>query len=72
MKGDVGKVVCTRGRKELNTGLIEEDGVFLKKFTNFVYVALKWFYNSFYYYFFTFSVISLPLTQVLIVKEMAQ
>lgn len=66
VKAEVGKVTATKGRKDIRS---DEEKMIGQTFFNGIYVILKWFYNSFYFYFFTFSVISLPLTQVLITKE---
>jgi hypothetical protein len=66
VKGEVGKVVATKGRKDQRS---DEEKMIGHSVANVVYVAHKWFYNVFYFYFFTFSVISLPLTHVLFVKE---
>jgi hypothetical protein len=68
VKGDVGKVVATKGRKELRG---DNEKMIGHGLANFIYIVHKWFYNVFYFYFFTFSVIGLPLTQVLIAKEKA-
>jgi hypothetical protein len=38
-------------------------------FFNFIYLLMKWFYNSFYFYFFTFSIILAPMIKVLAEKE---
>ena len=66
VKGEVGKVVATRGRKEQRS---ENEKMIGHGIANFVYVLHKWFYSVFYFYFFTFSVISLPMAHVLFVKE---
>jgi len=66
IKGDVGKLTATQGRKDVRADHEKMPG---HGVANAFYVLFKWFYNSFYFYFFTFSVISLPFTQVLFVKE---
>lgn len=66
VKGAVGKVTATRGRKEARG---DGEKMICHGFFNFIYVLNKWFFNTFYFYFFTFSIIALPMTQVLIVKE---
>ena len=69
MKGDVGKLTLVKGRKDNKADSDKFTGY---EIANIVYVMIKWFYNSFYFYFFTFTVISLPLTSVLFVKETAE
>lgn len=68
VKSDVGKVVATKGRKDLRA---DDEKMIGHSLANAIYVLNKWFYNTFYFYFFTFSVISLPLANVLIAKEIA-
>jgi hypothetical protein len=36
---------------------------------NFIYVLVKWFYNSIYFYFYAFAIIIMPLAMILIDKE---
>lgn len=66
IKGKIGAVTATRPRKA-----VREENEYMLGHTlfNAIYVICRWFFNTFYFYFFTFSVISLPLTKVLIVKE---
>ena len=66
VKGDVGKVTATKGRKDLRS---DEEKMMGQGVFNFIYVMNKWFYNTYYFYFFTFSVIALPFTQILYTKE---
>jgi hypothetical protein len=68
VKGEVGKITANKGRKDLRA---DDEKMFGHSFANAIYVLNKWFYNTFYFYFFTFSVISLPFTTVLIAKETA-
>ena len=39
---------------------------------NFVYVLLKWFYNSLYFYFFVFTIIIVPMINICVAKEVAE
>ena len=39
---------------------------------NMVYVLIKWFYNSVYFYFYTFTIIVMPLAMILVDKETAE
>ena len=39
---------------------------------NAIYVLLKWFYTSVYFYFFTFTIIIAPMVKVLVEKEAAK
>lgn len=66
VKGDVGKLTATKGRKDLRS---DEEKMMGHGLFNFVYVLFKWFYNSYYFYFFTFSVIAVPFTKILYIKE---
>ena len=60
--GAIKKLSARQGRKaEKPSGEIR-----FKPFFNFIYVINKWFYNSFYFYFFTFVVIGLPFAKVLV------
>ena len=68
VKAEVGKLTLTKGRKDLRA---DDEKMICHSLANAIYVLNKWFYNTFYFYFFTFSVISLPLAQVLIAKEIA-
>jgi len=63
--GAIGKVTATQGRKAQKT----EGDVRFRALFDFVYVTNKWFYNSFYFYFFTFVVIGLPFAKVIVQKE---
>lgn len=63
IKKAIGKLTATKGRKdpqnkEVNNCLL-----------NTLYVISKWFYTSFYFYFFPFCVIYLPLVVLLYDKE---
>ena len=64
LKGDIGAVKITTGRKEANKSDNSLGFLF-----NIIYLLAKWFYNSFYFYFFTLSFIFLPLVKVLYEKE---
>jgi hypothetical protein len=66
VKGDVGKVTATKGRKDIRS---DEEKMMGQGLFNFLYVINKWFYNTFYFYFFTFSVIALPFIRILNIKE---
>lgn len=54
----------TKGRKESLA-----NGDCMHWIMNAIYVIFKWFYNSVYFYFFTFILILVPLAQVLVEKE---
>jgi hypothetical protein len=70
IKGKIGAVTATKPRKQANRGLNETfPGIW---FANAFYVLCKFLFNTFYFYFFTFSVIFVPLAKVLIKKEMAE
>lgn len=62
VKAEVGKLVATKGRKDLRS---DNEKMIGHGLFNFIYVVFKWFYNTFYFYFFTFSVISVPFFKVL-------
>lgn len=63
VKAAIGKLTATKGRKDpMNEG---KQPVFL----NWIYSLSKWFYHSFYFYFFPFTVIYLPLVFLLVDKE---
>lgn len=66
VKAEVGKITATKGRKDIRS---DEEKMIGHGLFNFIYVAIKWFYITFYFYFFTFSVIGLPFTKILYVKE---
>lgn len=68
IKGAVSKLTLTRGRKQVKEEF-QMPGHFL---FNAIYVLFKWFYNSFYFYFFTFVVIIAPMVSVLVAKEAAE
>lgn len=63
VKAAIGKVTARRGRKDATDEKMHFHGLF-----NFIYVVNKWFFNSFYFYFYSFTVILLPLLQVLVSK----
>jgi len=60
VKGTIGKVTATMGRKVSNEHMPYK-GLF-----NVVYVLNKWFFNSVYFYFFTFVSIFIPLSKLLV------
>jgi len=63
IKGAIGKLTATKGRKDqLNEGKNP-------RILNWIYSLSKWFYHSFYFYFFPFTVIYLPLVFLLFDKE---
>ena len=63
IKGAVGKLTATKGRKdEANRGRNPW-------YLTFFYVMTKWFYHTFYFYFFPFTIIYLPLLVLLFDKE---
>ena len=60
--GAIKKITAREGRKA-----VKHDGdIHIRPFFNFIYVINKWFYNSFYFYFFTFVVIGLPFAKILV------
>jgi len=63
IKGAIGKLTATKGRKdEANKG---RNSWLLTS----IYVLVKWFYHTFYFYFFPFTIIYLPLLFLLYDKE---
>lgn len=70
IKGKIGTVTATKARKQ---SLRSQEETFTGiTFCNVIYVVCKFFYNTFYYYFFTFSVIFVPIAAVLYKKEMSE
>ena len=67
IKGKIGAVTATKPRKQENRS--DQEKMIGHSFFNAVYVIYRWFFNTFYFYFFPFSVISVPLATVLFVKE---
>jgi len=61
VKGVIGKVTATKGRKESSEFPMPFHGFF-----NAIYVLNKWFFNSIYFYFFTFSAIFIPLSKLIV------
>ena len=59
IKGAIGKLTATKGRKDPKN----EGKVHWLQTT--IYVLFKWFYHAFYFYFFPFCVIYLPLVVLL-------
>ena len=67
----IGKVTVTTPRKSENRTKSQTMPVAHWLF-NLVYILHKWFYKTIYFDFFTFTVIALPFTSVLISKELAE
>ena len=65
VKKAVGAVKLTKGRKQVE----EKDKIAGHWFFNTIYLMMKWFFNSFYFYFFTFTVVIVPMITVLAEKE---
>jgi len=63
VKGKIGGVTATRPRKSTERGA--GDFMWGHSFFNAIYVLCKFFFKTFYFYFFTFSVIFVPLVKVL-------
>lgn len=63
IKAAIGKLKATKGRKDPG------NAQYHNWFLNAIYVLIKWFYNSVYFYFFPFGVIYLPLLFLLFDKE---
>lgn len=68
IKGKIGNVVCTKPRKQAER--TPEETMYGHSFFNMIYVACQLFFRTFYFYFFPFTVIFLPLYVVLKDKEM--
>lgn len=63
IKGKIGDLTANKPRKQANRAPEETfTGIW---FANAFYVLCKFFFNTFYFYFFTFSVIFAPLFQIL-------
>jgi len=63
VKGEIGGVSATRPRKSTERGA--NDVMWGHSFFNAIYVLCKFFFKTFYFYFFTFAVIFVPLVKVL-------
>lgn len=63
VKGKIGSVTATRARKSTERGV--NDVMEGHAFFNAIYVICKFFFKTFYFYFFTFAVIFVPLVKVL-------
>lgn len=67
----IGKVTIITPRKSENRSKSQSMPVAHWLF-NLTYLLHKWFFKTIYFYFFTFTVIALPFTSVLISKELAE
>lgn len=63
IKAAVGKVTARKGRKSIDNK--EKNPWYMTT----IYVLSKWFFNSFYFYFFPFCLMYLPLMKVLYEKR---
>lgn len=68
IKGAIGKLKMKNGRKQVKN----RDKMPCHGFFNFMYVCIKWFYNSVYFYFYCFTIIVMPLAMILVDKETAE
>ena len=63
IKSKVGKLKVKRARKAVRD---DDEKMPFHWFYNFVYVLNKWFFNSIYFYFFSFIVVFVPFTKFLV------
>lgn len=61
VSGSVGKLTLKKSRK---TAVSQQAGMTMGWILNVVYCLWKWFFISFYYYFFPFVVIFVPLAKI--------
>ena len=61
VSGSVGKLTLKKSRK---TAVSQQGGMTMGWILNVVYCLWKWFFISFYYYFFPFVVIFVPLAKI--------